>query len=91
MCSIYGLVLYVMRLNLDLGIEWETKECEKIVNTYCKKRYKDNKLKLPKEIENMIYLTLTNSFRDDADKKSQRLWLQKAYDNSNNSKRLRAK
>ena len=34
---------------------WETVECEKIVNVYCKKRYKANRLKLPKVIETMIY------------------------------------
>ena len=46
-----------------ISVAWETVECEKIVNVYCKKRYKANRLKLPKVIETMIYLEVANSFK----------------------------
>ena len=36
-CSIYALVLLVMKVNLNISVAWETVECEKIVNAYCKK------------------------------------------------------
>lgn len=34
------LVLLVIKVNLYISVAWETVECEKIVNAYCKKRYK---------------------------------------------------
>ena len=57
------LVLLVIKVNLYISVAWETVECEKIVNAYCKKRYKANRLKLPKVIETMIYLEVANSFK----------------------------
>ena len=57
------LVLLVIKVNLYISVAWETVECEKIVNANCKKRYKANRLKLPKVIETMIYLEVANSFK----------------------------
>ena len=64
---------------------WETVECEKIVNVYCKKRYKANRLKLPKVIETMIYLEAANSFNQENEKEDRQRWMWRAYNNSNNS------
>lgn len=87
-CSIYGLIIYVMRANIDFNVAWESEDCEKVVNTYCKKRYKDNRIKLPKEIESMIYLEVANSFEGEEEKENRQKWRRRAYDNSNNSKEI---
>ena len=84
-CSIYTLVLLVMKVNLYISVAWETVECEKIVNAYCKKRYKANRLKLPKVIETMIYLEVANSFNQENEKEDRKRWMWRAYNNSNNS------
>lgn len=84
-CSIYALVLLVMKVNLNISVAWETVEVEKIVNAYCKKRYKAGRLKLPKVIETMIYLEVANSFNEEDEKENRQSWLMRAYDNSNNS------
>lgn len=67
---------------------WELEECEKVVNAYCKKRYKNSRLKLPKEIESMIYLEVANSFEGEEEKENRQKWRLRAYDNSNNSKEI---
>ena len=59
-----------MRANIDLNVAWESEGCEKVVNAYCKKRYKDNRIKLPKEIESMIYLEVANSFEGENEKEN---------------------
>lgn len=69
---------------------WESEDCEKVVNAYRKKRYKDNRIKLPKEIESMIYLELANSFEGENEKENRQKWRLRAYDNSNNSKEIQA-
>lgn len=81
-CSIYALVLLVMKVNLNISVAWETVECEKIVNAYCKKRYKTNGLKLPKVIETMIYLEVANSFNQENEKEDRQRWMWRAYNNS---------
>ena len=60
----------------------ETVECEKIVNAYCKKRYKANRLKLPKVIETMIYLKVVNSFNQENEKEYRQRWMWRASNNS---------
>ena len=87
-CSIYGLIIYVMGAHIDLNVAWELEECEKVVNAYCKKRYKNSRLKLPKEIESMIYLEVANSFEGEEEKENRQKWRLRAYDNSNNSKEI---
>lgn len=90
-CSIYGLVLLVMSLDIKLDIEWKSEECEKIVNRYCKKCYKSNNPKFPKLIEIMIFICLANSYCDDEARDKRIFWLQKAYDNANNVKEIQDK
>lgn len=87
-CSIYGLIIFVMRANIDINVTWESEDCEKVVNAYCKKRYKDSRIKLPKEIESMIYLEVANSFEGEEEKENRQKWRLRAYDNSNNSKEI---
>ena len=87
-CSIYGLIIFVMRANIDINVTWESEDCEKVVNAYCKKRYKDSRIKLPKEIESMIYLEVANSFEGEDEKANRQKWRLRAYDNSNNSKEI---
>lgn len=87
-CSIYGLIIFVMRENIDINVTWESEDCEKVVNAYCKKRYKDSRIKLPKEIESMIYLEVANSFEGEDEKANRQKWRLRAYDNSNNSKEI---
>lgn len=87
-CSIYGLIIFVMRANIDINVTWESEDCEKVVNAYCKKRYKDSRIKLPKEIESMIYLKVANSFEGEDEKANRQKWRLRAYDNSNNSKEI---
>lgn len=77
-----------MRANIDINVAWESEDCEKVVNAYCKKRYKDSRIKLPKEIENMIYLEVANSFEGEDEKANRQKWRLRAYDNSNNSKEI---
>ena len=89
-CSIYGLIICVMRANIDLNVAWKSEDSEKVVNAYRKKRYKDNRIKLPKEIESMIYLELANSFEGENEKENRQKWRLRAYDNSNNSKEIQA-
>ena len=36
-CSIYGLLILVMKVSLSISMVWKLEECEKVVNTYCKK------------------------------------------------------
>ena len=83
-CSIYGLIIFIMKVNLDISVAWKSEECEKVVNAYCKKRYKQNRIKLPKEIETMIYLEIANSFDEEDEKEKRQNWRLRAYDNSNN-------
>ena len=77
-----------MRANIDINVAWESEDCEKVVNAYCKKRYKDSRIKLPKEIESMIYLEVANSFEREDEKADRQKWRLRAYDNSNNSKEI---
>ena len=86
-CSIYSLIIMVMKVHLNFNIqkEWKTEECEKVVKTYCKQRFKDKKIKLPKEIETMLYLTIADGYKDDGNEDKRNSWTKKAYDNSNNS------
>ena len=56
-------ILPDLKLSHEMTELFETVECEKNVNVYCKKRYKANRLKLPKVIETMIYLEVANSFK----------------------------
>ena len=86
-CSIYGLIITVMRVNLNISVAWEFYDCYNVINSYCKKRYKDTKLKLPKEIETMIYLKIANTLQED-DFEAAQNWKLKAYDNSNNNKEI---
>lgn len=79
-----------MRANIDLNVAWKSEDSEKVVNAYRKKRYKDNRIKLPKEIESMIYLELANSFEGENEKENRQKWRLRAYDNSNNSKEIQA-
>lgn len=58
------------------------------LHAYCKKRYKNSRLKLPKEIESMIYLEVANSFEGEEEKENRQKWRLRAYDNSNNSKEI---
>lgn len=87
-CSIYGLLISVMRVSLSISVAWNLEECEKVVNAYCKKRYKTSRLKLPKEIETMIYLEISNRFEGDDEKDNRQKWRLRAYDNSNNFKEM---
>lgn len=87
-CSIYSLIVFVMRAHIDIDVVWEAEECEKVVNAYCKKRYKDSRLKLPKQIETMIYLEVANAFEGENEKTNRQEWRLRAYDNSNNSKEI---
>lgn len=86
-CSIYSLIIMVMKVHLNFNIqkEWKTEECENVVKTYCKQRFKDKKIKLPKEIETMLYLTIADGYKDDGNEDKRNIWTKKAYDNSNNS------
>lgn len=86
-CSIYGFIIFVMRVNLDISVAWETDNFKDVIATYCKKRYKDSGLKLPKEIETMIYLKIANSFQEDNLETAQN-WKLKAYDNLNNNREI---
>lgn len=87
-CSIYGLLISVMKVSLSISEAWNLEECEKVVNAYCKKRYKASRLKLPKEIETMIYLEISNCFEGDDEKDNRQKWRLRAYDNSNNFKEM---
>lgn len=89
-CSIYGFIIFAMQANLDIDLRWKSEECEEVVNSYCKKRYKDSSIKLPKEIETMIYLEIANSFEEDDNHEKRQNWGLRAYDNSNNSKEIQA-
>lgn len=79
---------YLMRVSLSISAAWNLEECEKVVNAYCKKRYKTSRIKLPKEIETMIYLVVANSFEGDDEKDNRQKWRLRAYDNSNNFKEM---
>lgn len=87
-CSIYGFIIFVMQVNLDISVKWESEECVDVVNAYCKKRYKESRLKLPKEIETMIYLEIANSFEEEDKHETRQSWRLRAYNNSNNSKEI---
>jgi len=89
-CCIHNLLLTVMQVSLPNAITWETEECEKIISEYNKKKYKANQIKLPPEIETMIYLMLANSCKEDANNR-QKEWILKAYYNSNNSTDIQLK
>ena len=84
-CSIYSLIILTMQVNLEFDIKngWKMEECEKVVRAYCKNRFKSKKIKLPKEIETMIYLEMAEGYVDENDEDKERFWIQKAYDNSN--------
>lgn len=87
-CSIYGFLMIVMNVNLNICVEWDMSQCEKVVNDYCKKRFKSNRLKLPKEIETMIYIKMADGYKQESEKDMRQLWLQRAYDNSNFSQEV---
>lgn len=86
--NIYGFLMIVMNVNLNICVEWDVSQCEKVVNDYCKKRFKSNRLKLPKEIETMIYIKMADGYKEESEKDMRQLWLQRAYDNSNFSQEV---
>lgn len=87
-CSIYGLLIVVMNVNLEYCVEWKMEDCDRVINDYCKKRFKKNRLKLPKEIETMIYLKMADGYKEEGEKEQRQYWVEKAYDNSNFSKEV---
>lgn len=89
-CSIYSLLIMIMQVNLDfdMQLEWKMEDCEAIVNAYCKNRFKSKRIKLPKEIETMIFLILADGYRNEKDEEKREVWLQRALDNSNNSLKI---
>ncbi len=87
-CSIYGLIIYVMEVPIEFNITWNVEDCEKVMNIYCKKRYKAGEIKLPKEIECMIFLEIANNFEGEDNKEKRQKWRGRAYDNSNNFKEI---
>lgn len=68
-CCIYNLILLVMPVNIQKEILWTTEECENVVAEYNKKKHKHNCLRLPPEVETMIYLMIANSAKDDTSEK----------------------
>ncbi len=90
-CCIHNLILAVVPINIQKDIDWSTEDCENVIMEYNKKKHKHNHLRLPPEVETMIYLMIANSAKDDDDSKKQRHWLLKAFDNSNNSTDIQAK
>ena len=66
--NIYGFLMIVMNVNLNICVEWDMSQCEKVVNDYCKKRFKSNRLKLPKEIETMIYIKMADGYKKESEK-----------------------
>lgn len=80
----------IMRVNLDfdMQIEWKMETCEEVVKRYCKNRFKSKHIKLPKEIETMIYLVMAKGYKEEGNEDKRIFWIQKAYDNSNNSPRI---
>ena len=89
-CSIYSFIIMIMRVNLDfdMQIEWKMETCEEVVKRYCKNRFKSKNIKLPKEIETMIYLVMAKGYKEEGNEDKRIFWIQKAYDNSNNSPRI---
>ena len=89
-CSIYSLLIMIMQVNLDFDMqpEWKMEDCEAIVNAYCKHRFKSKRIKLPKEIETIIFLILADGYRNEKDEEKREVWLQRALDNSNNSLKI---
>ena len=83
-CSIYSLIIKVMGVDLELHSEWKMEECELIVNEYCKKRFKRKNIKLPKEIEIMIFIEMAIGYEDEDNEDKVKFWMRRAYDNSNN-------
>lgn len=82
--NIYNAVVYILMVEMPKDLQWTTTEFLKMVEAYRKKKYNKGSIKLPREIELLLYLTLANSYKDDYDTDQQKIWLEIAYFNANN-------
>lgn len=89
-CNIYNAVLYIFMVEMPEDLQWTTTEFLKTVEVYRKKKYNKGSIKLPREIELLLYLTLANSYKDDGDTDQQKVWLEIAYNNANNFNKVQA-
>lgn len=89
-CCIYNLLLMVMPVDIEQEIAWQIEECEKEIEDYNKKKHNKNRLRLPPEIETMIYLLVANGSKEDSHE-VQKKWLWKAYYNANNLREIQEK
>jgi len=89
-CCIYNILLLVMPISITREVLWDTDVCAKIVLEYNKKKHKHNKIKLPWEIETMIYLVIAYGFKEESSEKYNE-WIWKAYYNSNNEIKIQTK
>ncbi|MCH5249860.1 MAG: hypothetical protein J1E98_08000 [Lachnospiraceae bacterium] len=90
-CNIYGLTLCSIQASVRFDFEWETEKAEQVLESYNKKKYSKNNIKLPKEIETTMYLLLAYSYKEDGNIEKQEVWLNRAFDNSNNIAELQSK
>lgn len=77
-CCIENLITH---LYVGEAWPWSANECEEVINTYLKNRYKKNNLKIPGKIEIALFLVLANKYIDSELDEKQKYWLELAlYD-----------
>lgn len=89
-CCIYNLILLTVVGGVGREIKWELEDCEKIIRDYNRQKHRADRLRLPSEIETMIYLCIAYS-NDENHVEKRNEWLWKAYYNSNNIKDIQNK
>lgn len=77
-CCIENMVVYLF---INEEWPWKPEECEEAINTYLKRKYKKNNLKIPSTIELAVFITLANLCEKAGFTEKQKYWLEVAlYD-----------
>lgn len=85
-CNIYAITICTLSPEISEKCRWNIEDIEQVLEKYNQRKYKKNSIKLPKEIQAILYLTLAQMFSENEEK--QDVWWDKAYDILNNNREI---